>query len=129
MTPDLQAALICEDVRLEVSGSNSLVGVLNAILAPSFPLRVIKLCVFTRWCSGQGGFRQTTRILSAEDESELSHTETKFALRDEDIHATNVAVFAGLEFKRPGDYPVEILLDDDLKLRFNLRVLQLERES
>ena len=54
VNPDLQAALACEDVRLEVSGSNTLVGVINAIMAPAFPLRIMKLCVYTRWCSGQG---------------------------------------------------------------------------
>ncbi|MDD5261456.1 MAG: hypothetical protein PHD76_06360 [Methylacidiphilales bacterium] len=126
MTPDLQAALVCEDVRLEVSGSNTLVGVLNAIVAPAYPLRIMKLCVYTRWCSGQGEFLQTTRILAQDDEQELSRTETRFTLRGQDLHATNVAVFGGLEFKEPGDYPIEILLDGDLVLRFNLRAVKME---
>ncbi|NJK93037.1 MAG: hypothetical protein HC904_15185 [Blastochloris sp.] len=126
MTPDLQAALLCEDVRIEASGSNTLVGVLHAIATPVLPVRVMKLCVFTRWCSGQGDFTQSTRILSEDEGSELGHTKTRFKLRDSDNHATNVAVFGGLEFSSEGDYPIEILLDGDLKLRFNLRVVQIQ---
>lgn len=126
MTPDLQAALLCEDVRIEASGSNTLVGVLHAIVTPMLPVRIMKLCVFTRWCSGMGEFTQTTRILSEDESTELGRTETRFKLGNSDNHATNVAVFGGLEFKSSGDYPIEILLDGDLELRFNLRVVQIE---
>jgi hypothetical protein len=125
MTPDLQAALICEDVRLEASGANTLVGVINIIAAPSYPLRIIKFFVYTRWASGQGSFKQTTRILN-EEETEIGRIETPFVLREQNLHTTNLAVFGGLEFKKPGDYPVEILLDGDLQLRFNLRAIKVD---
>jgi hypothetical protein len=128
MTPDLQAALLCEDVRIEASGSNTLVGVLHAIATPMLPVRIMKLCIFTRWCSGIGDFSQTTRILSEDERTELGRTETPFKLKNSDNHATNVAVFGGLEFSTVGDYPIEILLDGDLKLRFNLRVVQIENQ-
>jgi hypothetical protein len=126
MTPDLQAALVCEDVRLEVSGANTLVGVINVIVAPAYPLRVVKFFIYTRWANGQGSFKQTTRILN-EEETEIGHIETPFVLRDQDLHATNLAMFGGLEFKKPGDYPVEILLDGDLQLRFNLRAIKVDQ--
>jgi len=126
MTPDLQCALVCEDVRLEASGANTLVGVLHLIAAPGLPIRVMKFCVYTRWCNGTGSYTQTTRILTPDDdETELTRTETPFKLMSEDSHATNVAVFGGVEFADAGDYPVEILLDGDLILRFPLRVLTL----
>ncbi len=125
MTPDLQAALVCEDVRIEASGANTLVGVINVIAAPNYPLRVIKLCVYTRWTNGQGSFRQETRILN-EEEKAIGHTVTPFTLRGQDLHATNVAFFGGLEFQKPGDYPVEILLDGDLELRFTIRAIEVE---
>lgn len=124
--PDLQCALLCEDVRLEASGANTLVGVMHMLAAPGLPVRVMKFCVYTRWCNGNGAFHQTTRILSPDDEeTELTRTETPFKLVGEDSHATNVAVFGGVEFQEAGDYPVEILLDGDLVLRFPLRVVVL----
>lgn len=121
MIPDLQCALVCEDVRLEVAGGNTLVGVINTITAPQIPIRLIKLCIFSRWCSGDGVFEQTTRILDLE-ENILAHTETKFRLQGEETHATNVAVFGGVEFSQPGAYPIEIILDGELVLRFPLQV-------
>lgn len=124
MTPDLQCALVCEDVRLEASGANTLVGVLHLIASPGLPVRVMKFCVYTRWCNGVGQYVQTTRILTPDDvETELCRSETPFKLLSEDSHATNVAVFGGIEFAQAGDYPIEILLDGDLVLRFPLRVL------
>lgn len=121
MIPDLQCALVCEDVRLEVAGGNTLVGVINTIAAPQIPIRLIKLCIFSRWCSGHGTFKQATRVLDLE-ENILAHTETTFRLEREDSHATNVAVFGGVEFSEAGAYPIEIILDDELVLRFPLRV-------
>ena len=126
MTPDLQAALICEDVRIEASGANTLVGVINVIAAPNYPLRVMKLCVYTRWTNGQGSFQQSTRILN-EDETEIGRVETPFTLRGQDLHATNVAIFGGLEFPTPGDYAAEIYLDGDLQRRFTVRAMQMQQ--
>jgi hypothetical protein len=126
MRPDLQCALVCEDVRLEASGANTLVGVMNIIPAPSLPIRIMKFCVYTRWVNGIGQYNQTTRILGPEEDNEMTRTETPFQLVNEDNHATNVAVFGGVEFTAAGDYPVEILLSGDLVLRFPLRVVRVK---
>ncbi|MEM9399991.1 MAG: hypothetical protein AAF984_07255 [Verrucomicrobiota bacterium] len=123
IVPDLQAALLCEDVRMEVSGSNSLIGVINVIGAPVMPIRILKLCVFTRWCCGLGKYNQKTRILHPKDEEEIASAEASFRLKNESNHATNVNVFGGLEFEHLGDYPIEIYLDGDLKLRFSLKIV------
>ncbi len=127
MVPDLQCSLICEDVRIEASGGNTLVGVINTINAPQLPIRLLKLCVFTRWCSGDGSFMQTTKILNQEEE-EMVKTETNFHLAGEEHHATNVAVFGGVEFTEPGLYPVEILLDGQLVLRYPLQVFLAQKK-
>lgn len=128
--PDLQAALLCEDVRLEVAGSNTLVGVLNMIAVPVVPFRVIKLCVFTRWGNGQGSdFVQRVRILTPTNEDSIAQSDTPFKLANNETHATNVALFGGLEFPETGDYPVEILLNGDLRSRFFLRVMQVKPKA
>jgi hypothetical protein len=127
--PDLQAALLCEDVRLEVSGSNTLVGVLNMIAVPVVPFRVLKLCVFTRWGNGQGNYVQQVRILTPTHEEPIAQSDTPFKLANNETHATNVALFGGLEFKEAGDYPVEIVLNGDLRSRFFLRVMQVKPKN
>src|SRR6478672_9757903 len=52
MSPDLQSCVLCEDVRCEFNGMQTLVGVINVIAAPSLPINYLRLCIWTRWCSG-----------------------------------------------------------------------------
>ena len=42
----------------------------------------------------------------------------KFELQDAALHATNVTLFGQVEFKVPGTYYVEVLVDDVMKLRY-----------
>ena len=122
MIPDLQASFVCEDVRPEASGSHTAVGILNGIGAPQLPVRVFRLCVWTRWCTGSGTYKQITRIVCPDEETVLTKAVTDFTLKDEDSHVTNVNVFGGVEFQQQGTYHIEILLDEELKLRYPLRV-------
>jgi len=128
MIPDLQASFLCEDVRIEANGGNSIVGIINFIGAPQFPVRVMKLCVWTRWCSGSGTFTQQTKILMPDEETVVSDSTTEFTLNHEEGHATNINFFAGLEFSKPGIYHIEVHLDDELKLRYPLPLLKPEEQ-
>ena len=123
MIPDLQASFACEDVRVEAGGAHTIVGIVNFIGAPSLPIQVFKLCIWTRWSSGVGRFTQTTRILAPDEETELARGASEFVLADEDSHTTNVNIFGGLKFSEPGTHHVEILLDGELKLRYPVRVM------
>jgi uncharacterized protein DUF6941 len=123
MIPELQASVACEDVRVEASGAHTLVGVVNFIGAPSLPIQIIKLCVWTRWASGIGAYTQGTRILGPDEMTVLAMATTEFRLGNEDSHTTNVNIFAGLTFSQVGAHHVEILLDGEMKLRFPIRVM------
>jgi hypothetical protein len=122
MIPDLQASFACEDVRVEASGSHTIIGIINGIAAPSVPIRVLKFCIWTRWCSGSGRFTQLTRVVRPDEFTQLVSATTQFQLGNEDSHVTNVNIFAGVEFPEEGIYHIEILLDDVLKLRYPIRV-------
>jgi hypothetical protein len=123
MLPDLQASFACEDVRVEASGSHSIVGIINFIGAPSLPIQVIKLCVWTRWCSGVGQFEQTTRLVGPDEKTVLASATTQFRLTHEESHTTNVNIFGGVQFNQAGAHHVEISLDGEMKLRFPVRVM------
>ena len=129
MIPDLQASFACEDVRVEAGGAHTVVGIINFIGAPSLPIQIIKLCVWTRWSSGVGDFEQITRLVAPDEESVLAAATTKFRLGNEESHTTNVNIFGGLEFVQPGAYHFEILLDGEMKLRFPMRVILPPAES
>jgi len=125
MAPNLQASLMCDDVRQERSGKFILIGLFDVIAGPSFPLRYPQLFLVNRWCSGEGEFTQQTRIL-APDQSTLVAQGKPILLRlpSPEASATHIEVFLNLEFRAPGVHWVEILLDDDLALRYPLRVAQ-----
>jgi hypothetical protein len=125
----LQATILCEDVRAEISGQQTLVGVISAIPAHVLPIGFIKLCLWTRWCGGEGQFVQQALILGSDDDRPIAQSEVRFALPEMDSHATNVHVFGGIQFLKHGIYHVEIRLDGELKLRFPLPVVPLHKEA
>ena len=126
MIPDLQASFACEDVRVEASGAHTIVGIVNFIGAPSLPIQIIKLCVWTRWSSGVGQFEQGTRLIAPDEVTVLASATTQFHLGNEDSHTTNVNIFGGIQFAEAGAHHIEIFLDGELKLHFPMRVILLE---
>lgn len=121
--PDLQCSLLCEEIRQEVTGNFFLVGVINFIRVPQVPVMAFKLSVFNRWTAGVGQFTETVRLVAPDQTTVLRKGEVKFALQDAALHATNVTVFAQVEFKAAGTYYVEVSVDDVMKLRYPVPVI------
>jgi hypothetical protein len=121
--PDLQCSLMCEEVRQESNGNFFLIGVINFIRVPQLPVVAFKLSVFNRWTAGVGQFVETSRFIAPDQTTVLRKGEVKFGLKDAGLHATNVTVFSQVEFKTPGAYYVEVLVDDVMKLRYPVQVI------
>jgi hypothetical protein len=121
--PDLQASLLCEEVRQEANGNFFLVGVINFLRVPQLPAVAGRLCVFNRWTAGIGQFTENVRLMAPDQTTVLRKGELKFELRDAALHATNVMVFGQVEFKTAGTYFVEVLVDDVMKLRYPVPVI------
>jgi len=126
MSPDLQSCVLCEDVRCEVNGMQTLVGVINVIPAPGLPINCLRLCIWTRWCSGTGKFVQRSRIVGVDEQQVIAKAEVEFVLQEMEGHATNVHYFGGVQFQQYGLHHVEIFLGDELRLRFPLPVVQVK---
>ena len=124
--PDLQASLLCDDVRQEVTGNFILMGIIAYVQVPQLPVTAMKLCVFNRWTAGVGSFTETIRFIAPDQTTVLRQSQVKFALQDPTHNATNVSVFGQVKFETEGTYFVEVLVDDVMKLRFPipLRVVQ-----
>jgi hypothetical protein len=120
--PDLQSALICEDVRQEANGNFIIIGVINFVRVPQLPVTAGKLCFFTRWTAGIGQFVENVRLIAPDQTTVLRKSEVKFSLEDATLHATNVTIFGNVQFDVPGTYFVEVSVDDVMKLRFPLSV-------
>src|SRR5215831_7966160 len=127
--PDLQSAVLCEDVRCEINGMQTLVGVLSVVPAPALPINYIRLCIWTRWCSGAGKFRQKSRIVGVDEQQVIAQAEVEFVLKEMEGHATNVHYFGGVQFQQYGMHHVEIYLENELRMRFPLPVIQVKRST
>ena len=121
--PDLQCSLVCEDIRQEATGNFILIGVLNFIRVPQVPVTAGRLLVFNRWTAGFGDFTQSIRLLAPDQTTLLGKNDVKFSLPDPGAHSINVAVFGSVTFSAPGNYFVEVLVDDVMKLRYPLPLI------
>ncbi len=123
MAPDLQASLLCDDVRQERNGKFILIGIFEGLLVPSFPAVFHRLCLVNRWCSGEGEFHQLSRIVSTDGKTTLAEGRpVPVRLADVTKVATSVEYFVNVRIPEAGDYWVEILLDQQLRLRYPLHV-------
>jgi hypothetical protein len=127
--PTLQASVICEDVRQEVNGMQSLVGVLSVIPAANAPIGVLKLCVWSRWTNGLGKFKQTARILAPDGKTVVVEAAVDFELQNANAQATNVHFFAGVQFKEFGLYHVELSLDGKVAIRYPVAIVKVNQNK
>ncbi|MEW6303302.1 MAG: hypothetical protein AB1705_07525 [Verrucomicrobiota bacterium] len=116
--PDLQCSVLCEDVRQEANGNFFLIGVMSFLRTPQVPITAFKLAVFTRWTAGVGTFVQNVRLIAPDQSTVMRESKVQFTLQDPAHSASNLSMFAQVEFKTAGVYYVEVLVDDVMKLRF-----------
>ena len=122
MIPDLQASLLCDDVRQERNGKFMLIGLFDAIGVPKFPAMFQRICVVNRWCCGVGDFQQKSKILGPDGSVAIAEgKDVTIHLPDGEANATSVEFFLNVRFEKEGTYWIEVLLDGDLKLRYPLK--------
>lgn len=127
MLPDLQSSLLCDDVRQERNGKFLLIGLFDSIAAQQTPIQYPRLFMVNRWCSGQGEYKQKTRILKPDQVTPVVEgKEIPVRLPSPEATATNVEVFMNVKFEKEGTHWVEVLLEGDLKLRYPLRVAKVK---
>jgi hypothetical protein len=121
--PDLQASLVCDEIRQEITGNFILVGVIGLIRVPQLPIKAFKLCVFNRWTAGVGAFTEAVRLVAPDQTTVLRKSQVRFALQDPSHHAINVTVFGQVEFSAAGVYYFEVLVDEVMKIRYPMPVI------
>jgi hypothetical protein len=120
--PTLLFSILCDDVRREDNGKFMLIGLFETIGSAVFPAVHPKLYVMNCWCSGIGKFKQRTRLVNPDNSKLIEDEETEFSLIDLKAKHRIVARFNNLRFISPGEYAVEVLLNNELKVRYPLIV-------
>ena len=111
--PRLSYTLICDDVRQEMGGKFSLMGLFESIYANTFPALHHRFAVVNEWTGGRGDFTVKIRLLAPDQEQVLSESETKLSLFNETQRHRDISIRYNTTFKVPGTYWIEMLLDNE----------------
>jgi len=123
MIPDLQASVLCDDVRQERNGKFMLIGIFDGLAVAQVPTSFPRICLVNRWCCGQGSFTQRSRLMSPDGTSVICEGQAiPINLPDEHQIGTTVEVFVNVHFHTTGIHWIEVLLDQQLRMRYPLHV-------
>ncbi len=111
--PQLNYTIICDDVRQEMGGKFSLMGLFESIYAGTFPALHNRFAIVNEWSGGKGEFTVRIRLLSPDQEQVLSESETKLALFNETQRHRDISIRYNTTFKVPGTYWIEMLIDGE----------------
>lgn len=110
---ELVYQILCDDVRLEIGNKLSLMGVFQDIYVQQFPISIPKLAILNHW-RGQGQFLSEVRILyPGKQHVVAASTPTPFEV-PQGGYANNITFFINVEFKHPGEYVIQTLIDSNL---------------
>lgn len=111
--PRLSFTLLCDDVRQEMGGKFSLMGLFESISSHSFPALHHRFAIMNEWTGGKGDFTIRIRLLTPDQGQVLSESETKLSLFSETQRHRDISIRYNTTFKVPGTYWVETLLDGE----------------
>lgn len=127
--PALSYTLLCDDVRQEVGGKFSLMGLFETIYANTFPAVHPRFAIVNEWTNGKGEFAVKIRLLAPDKEQVLSESEAKINLFNETQRHRDISIRFNTTFKAPGTYWIETLLDDDQISITSLAVQQVSQQT
>ncbi|HET6516451.1 MAG TPA: hypothetical protein VFG09_14960 [Thermodesulfovibrionales bacterium] len=127
--PALNFTLVCDDIRQEVGGKISLMGLFENIYATQFPAVQLRLAIMNEWSDGTGEFDALLRILSPDRKAVLRETQTRLRLTDARYRHRDISIHLNIEFKEPGTYWIENYVDGVLVNSVPLQVILVKEKS
>lgn len=111
--PRLNYTILCDDVRQEMGGKFSLMGLFESIYANTFPVLHHRFAIMNEWSGGHGEFLVKIRLLTPDQEQVISESESTLNLFSETQRHRDISIRFNTTFKVPGTYWIETLLDDE----------------
>lgn len=127
--PVLSYTLLCDDVRQELGGKFSLMGLFETIYANSFPAVHPRFAIVNEWTGGKGDFTVRIRLLSPDRQEVLSESEASISLFSETQRHRDISIRFNTTFAAPGTYWVETLIDGEQAGLSALSVQQVNRQT
>lgn len=126
--PVLAFTIVCDDIRQEIGGKISLMGLFESIFATQFPVLHPRLAIMTEWTDGLGEFETRFRLLSPDRKQPLRETTAKLKFTGSNVRHRDISLHLNVEFRTPGTYWIEHYLDSELVSSQPLNVI-LVKES
>jgi hypothetical protein len=95
--------VLCDAVGYGPDGKKTLYGLFHRVAARDFPCTHPSMCVATRWSYGDGKYRMQIRITDSDHAVVFEPTDP----------CEIVLTIQNLQFKRPGTYWVQAILDGE----------------
>jgi hypothetical protein len=111
--PRLSYTILCDDVRQEMGGKFSLMGLFESIYANTFPAIHHRFAIVNEWTGGKGQFQVKIRLLAPDQKQVLSESESRITLFSENQRHRDISIRFNTTFAVPGAYWVEMLLDGE----------------
>lgn len=111
--PRLSYTILCDDVRQEMGGKFSLMGLFESIYANTFPAIHHRFAIVNEWTGGKGQFLARIRLLAPDQMQVLSESESRITLLNENQRHRDISIRFNTTFAVPGTYWVEMLLDEE----------------
>ena len=111
--PVLVHTILCDDVRQEMGGKFSLMGLFETISAGTFPAIHPRFAIMNEWSGGRGEFTARIRLLAPDRKTVISESEAKLALFNETQHHRDISLRFNTTFPAPGTYWIEMLIDSE----------------
>jgi len=104
--PVVISTIVCERVLFDApTKMSSLIGIIDRIFAPQYPIRFPRLFFFAEMTNGHDTTEVEVRLVDAQnDEKVLLAQKAKINFPDVKSNVSVVLVFEGLAFHQPGEY-------------------------
>lgn len=123
----LDWAIMCEDVRSEVGGKVSLMGLFDSIGAPRFPAMHPRLAVVASWRGGPGEFKSEIVLTAPTGETVQSLGVAPMKLTGQAQSHRHIAIALNVQFNSAGIYELRVLLEGQLRKSIPLTILSTEK--
>ena len=113
--PILLSAIICDRVIFDkISGSPSLINIIQNINAPKYPVRYWQLVFFCELTNGHSKTKTKVRLISAQEDKVIFEREGTVEFKDVKQVVTLAVNLQGVVFPEPGEYHFQLFSEEHL---------------
>lgn len=112
--PVVLSTIVCERVLFDApTKTSSLIGIIDRIFAPQYPIRFPRLFFFAEMTNGHDVTPLEVRLVDS-DEKILIHQKAQVQFPDVKTIVSVIMVFEGLAFNQPSEYYFQLYAADQL---------------